>query len=222
MLTPRRRFMISSQAGMMGRAPRHIQSGTDIIGKQYQKRRGYHCDQPAMDPPSAGNDIHSNPEQHSEHKGQHHDFPPGKYRPQNQAHATAGEKCRYEPKQRRAGTKTHASPRDPGVTAGTLRRCGGSLSAGQAFTFHSASAINGTPTLASPPERSIRQQAATTLAPVILMAVMHSRDETPVETMSSTISTFWPFFRVKLRRSWNSPSTRSTYKAGRPIWRPFS
>src|SRR6185437_7177443 len=116
----------------------------------------------------------------------------------------------------------HASPRLPGLTAGILRRCGGSLSAGQAFTFHSASAISGTPTLASPPERSIRQQAATTLAPVFLMAAMHSREETPVETMSSTISTFWPFFRVKLRRSWNSPSTRSTYIAGRPIWRPIS
>src|SRR5258707_320803 len=95
----------------------------------------------------------------------------------------------------------HASPLEPGFTAGLLRKCGGSLSAGQACTFHSASAISGTPTLAAPPERSIRQQAATTLAPIFLIAAMHSRDETPVETISSTISTFWPFFRVKLRRS---------------------
>src|ERR1051326_7729213 len=116
----------------------------------------------------------------------------------------------------------HASPLDPGLTAGMFLKCGGNLSAGQAFTFHSASAISGTPTLALPPERSIRQQAATTLAPVFLMAAMHSRDDTPVETMSSTINTFWPFLSVKLRRSWNSPSTRSTYMAGRPIWRPIS
>src|ERR1041385_3592117 len=34
----------------------------------------------------------------------------------------------------------------PGLTAGMFFRCGGSLSAGQAFTFHSARAINGTPT----------------------------------------------------------------------------
>src|SRR4051812_38467062 len=116
----------------------------------------------------------------------------------------------------------HANPRLPGFTAGTLRRWGGKRSAGQAATFHSARAISGTPTLAVPPERSIKQQAATTFAPVFLIAVMHSRLETPVETISSTISTFWPFFKVKLRRSWNSPSTRSTYMAGRPSWRPIS
>src|SRR5581483_4712013 len=97
--------------------------------------------------------------------------------------------------------RSHASPLLPGFTAGLLRRCGGSLSAGQAGTFHSASAIRGTPTFALPPDRSIRQQAATTLAPIFLIAAIHSRDETPVEMISSTISTFWPFFRVKLRRS---------------------
>ena len=89
----------------------------------------------------------------------------------------------------------------PGFTAGLLRKCGGSLSADQACTFHSASAISGTPTFALPPERSIRQQAATTFAPIFLIAAIHSRLETPVETMSSTIRTFWPFFRVKLRRN---------------------
>src|SRR5579885_1068663 len=100
---------------------------------------------------------------------------------------------------RQGQRQSHANPRLPGLTAGVLRKCGGSLSAGQAFTFHSATAISGTPTLALPPERSIRQQAATTFAPVLRIAAIHSRDETPVETMSSTISTFWPFFRVKLR-----------------------
>ena len=86
----------------------------------------------------------------------------------------------------------------PASTAGMLRRCGGSLSAGQAGTFHSASATSGTPTFALPPERSIRQAAATALPPAALIASMHSREDTPVETMSSTISTGWPFFEREI------------------------
>ena len=53
----------------------------------------------------------------------------------------------------------------PGFTAGMfLADAAASLSAAQAGTFHSASAISFTPTFALPPERSIRQQAATDFA----------------------------------------------------------
>src|SRR5579862_234773 len=116
----------------------------------------------------------------------------------------------------------HVSPLLPGLTAGMFLKCAGSLSASQAGTFIVASATSFTPTFALPPERSIRQAAATGLPPAARIASRQSSDDTPVEMISSTMSTGWFFSRWKLRRSWNLPSTRSTYIAGRPSWRPIS
>src|SRR6185437_575341 len=106
--------------------------------------------------------------------------------------------------------KLHFNPRLPGFTAGTLRKCGGSLSASQALTRHWISGTKGMPNFTLPPERSTRAATATGLAPTLRTAAMHSLIDRPVETMSSTMRTGWPLVSVKLRRSWNSPSTRST------------
>ncbi len=54
------------------------------------------------------------------------------------------------------------------------------------------------------------QAAQATTAPVSSMAAMHSRDESPVVTMSSTMATLIPGSRKKPRRSLNAPPSRST------------
>lgn len=82
--------------------------------------------------------------------------------------------------------------------------------------------MSGTPTFAWPPERSIRQQAPTVTPPCSVIAAMHSRDDSPVVTMSSTIRQRVPGSIRKPRLSVSLPSTRSKNSAGTPSWRPIS
>src|SRR5262249_28127599 len=87
-----------------------------------------------------------------------------------------------------------ANPLLPGFTPLVPLRCAGSLSASHAGNFTVASGTNFTPSFALPPERSIKQAAATGLPPALRIASRHSRDDSPVVTISSTISTGWFFF----------------------------
>ena len=63
--------------------------------------------------------------------------------------------------------------------------------------------------------------AASTSAPRSRRHRMVSRIESPVVTMSSTMTTRAPFSTSK-RRSLNSPPSRSTQIAGTPRWREVS
>ena len=85
-----------------------------------------------------------------------------------------------------------------------------------------ASAIRGTPISALPPERSIRQAAPTIVPGCSRRASRHSREESPVVMMSSTISTRAPGAIEKPRLNRNAPSSRSTKIALAPSQRAVS
>ena len=64
--------------------------------------------------------------------------------------------------------------------------------------------------------------AATTMPPLPVMHSIHSRDDLPVVTMSSAISTRSPWLSPNPRRRERRSSTRSVNMAGTPNWRPIS
>jgi len=68
----------------------------------------------------------------------------------------------------------------------------------------------------------MRQQAATGLPPASRIASRHSRDETPVEIISSTISTGWFLCEMELRRSVKFAVLSLDIHGGHANWRPIS
>ena len=70
--------------------------------------------------------------------------------------------------------------------------------------------------------RQVRQAAPTVTPPSAAIPAMHSRDDKPVVTMSSTISTRAPLSMENPRRSASLPSTRSKKIEGTPSCRPIS
>src|SRR4030095_14191374 len=97
----------------------------------------------------------------------------------------------------------------PGLAAGPPclhnSQCAGSTDG----TFSRARAIRGTPTSASPPDRSIIDAAATTFAPLSFNASTVSRVEPPVVTTSSTTRVLSPGPTENPRRSVMTPPSRS-------------
>ena len=103
----------------------------------------------------------------------------------------------------------HLSPRLPGFTAGKAASSGGRASAaiGRDLDAGQGDKRNAEIGLAA---RTIDQAGRThRLAALLVMPAMHSRDDRPVVTMSSTIRTRAPLSIVKPRRRASLPSTRS-------------
>src|ERR671918_1445958 len=89
----------------------------------------------------------------------------------------------------------------PGFTAGSPSLHASQTSASTDATFSDAKAVRGTPTSATPAERSMIDAAATTSAPAALSASIVSRVEPPVVITSSTTNVLSPGETVKPRRN---------------------
>src|SRR6266850_612232 len=110
----------------------------------------------------------------------------------------------------------------PGLMAGSPRLQASQTAGSIDRTLSVASEIRGTPTSASPAERSMIDAAPTTFAPLAAKAATVSRVEPPVVTTSSTTSTLSPGETEKPRRNTIVPFSRSVQMKRAPRARATS
>src|SRR5687768_4617092 len=89
----------------------------------------------------------------------------------------------------------------PGFTAGSPNLHASQTAGSTDATLSDAKAVRGTPTSATPADRSMIDAAATTSAPAATNASMVSRVEPPVVITSSTTSVFPTGLTVNPRRN---------------------
>src|SRR5687767_861191 len=89
----------------------------------------------------------------------------------------------------------------PGFTTGSPSLHASQTSASTDATFSDAKVVRGTPTSATPADRSMIDAAATTSAPAATKASIVSRVQPPVVTTSSTTSVFPTALPVNPRRN---------------------